>query len=237
MNIIAQSVEILTDLSPGRVEEIFALLEAAGRTCYKSEDKIGLTNCWRCNNITSKHPCPLTPWHKPLMAGLNPQVPTSFDFVSKIMNRHHESVLEHAVISVRFITDRGVTHEEVRHRLCSYSQESTRYCNYGGKGITYILPVDFVLNEEDLDLLDRIEKHYQKAIETKRLIPQQARYFLPTGLKTEIVHTANIREWRHILGIRTGKPAHPQIRALMQELLDQLVSKIPLLFDNIEVHE
>lgn len=155
-------------------------------------------------------------------------------FVRKIIKLGHESVLEHVSITVKFVTDRGVTHELVRHRLCSYTQESTRYCNYSKLGIAFIQPVDFDLNDEDKELLKQIEEHYSKKL-SQGYTPQQARYFLINGLKTEIVHTANIREWRHILNLRTAKNAHPQMRALMIALLIELRDALPACFNDIEV--
>jgi thymidylate synthase (FAD) len=195
-------------------------IEAAGRTCYKSENKI----------TDSSAP----------------------DFVRRIIRSGHHSVIEHESISVRFITDRGVTHEMVRHRIAAFSQESTRYCDYSkalqgeftagtradfqvldGYGCEFINPVDFILSEEDLALLRRIEEHYNKARIERKLSPQQARYFLPNGLKTEIVMTANLREWRHVLKLRTSKAAHIQIRNLMSPLLRDLKAGLPCVFEDI----
>lgn len=196
MEIIKQTHEIITPIDR---DYVYRLLEIAGRTAYKSEDRI--------------------------TAG------SAEKFLKGIVRRGHESVIEHFHITVRFITDRGVTHELVRHRLSSYTQESTRYVNYSG-GIQYIEPVDFTLTDEDRQLLEEIEKHYTAAIE-RGLTPQQARFFLPNGIKTEIVHTANVREWRHILNLRTDKASHPQIRALMQPLLEELAEKLPVLFEDL----
>jgi thymidylate synthase (FAD) len=154
-------------------------------------------------------------------------------FVAGIIKSGHHSVLEHEYISVRFICDRGVTHEIVRHRIAAYSQESTRYCNYGKLGIRFIIPGDFKLEEDDMELLKMIEAHYNKCLNEKHRTPQQARYFLPNGLKTEIVMTVNIREWRHVLNLRCAKTAHPQMRELMLPLLQDFKELIPVLFDDI----
>jgi len=199
MIIVNQSHEILTPISR---EEIYKLIELAGRTAYKSEDKITEGSAEK--------------------------------FIRSLVRRGHESVLEHVSITIRFITDRGVTHEEVRHRLCAYTQESTRYCNYSESGLRFIQPVDFHLDKDDLEFLQTVEDFYRSKIAQGKT-PQQARYFLVNGLKTEIVHTANIREWRHILGLRTSKAAHPQIRALMGAVLQRLQSELPALFDDIGV--
>lgn len=182
-------------------EEILQRLELAGRTCYKSEDKITLFS--------------------------------ARSFVEKIIKSGHHSVLEHESISVRFICDRGVTHEIVRHRLAAYSQESTRYCNYGKIGITFVIPSDFFLDPEDIAFLTLVEQYYNKCLNEKKRTPQQARYFLPSGLKTEIVWTANLREWRHILKLRTSKAAHPDMRALMIPVLEEFKEKLPVVFNDL----
>ncbi len=152
-------------------------------------------------------------------------------FISAIVRRGHESVIEHVNISVKFICDRGVTHELVRHRLVSYTQESTRYCNYGKLGVRFVQP-DFTLEADDLEFLRLVEAHYNRKLSQGKT-PQQARYFLPNGLKTEIVCTANLREWRHILRLRTNKVAHPQMRQLMIPLLLEFRRLLPVLFNDI----
>jgi len=139
-------------------------------------------------------------------------------------------VIEHAGVTVKFYCDRGVSHELVRHRLCAFSQESTRYCDYLG-GVSYIEP-PWELDESDKALLGLIEQHYQKKLKQGQS-PQQARYFLPNGLKTEIVTTCNLREWRHIFKLRTAKAAHPQMREIMRPLLDEFKEQIPVIFDDI----
>lgn len=152
-------------------------------------------------------------------------------FIAKLIDMGHESVIEHVSISVKFICDRGVTHELVRHRLVAYTQESTRYCNYAAKGVTFIEP-PWGLDDEDVALLKVMEDHYNRKIRRGQT-PQQARYFLPNGLKTEIVATANLREWRHILKLRTHPSAHPQMRELMMPLLLDFKARIPVVFDDI----
>ena len=153
-------------------------------------------------------------------------------FLSLILTKKHESVLEHVSASMRFITDRGVSHEQVRHRIASFTQESTRYVNYSKRGMAFIEPADFALEEDDVDLLYRIEEHYNKKLASGKT-PQQARYFLPNGIKTEIIVTANIREWRYILRLRTDKTAHPQMQDLMRQALAMFQEAVPILFDDI----
>lgn len=153
-------------------------------------------------------------------------------FVRNIINRGHESVLEHVSFTVRFITDRGETHELVRHRLASFSQESTRYCDYAGN-MTFIKPVGLNDTLDWLTAMEFAESTYQE-MRNRNISPQLARSVLPNSLKTEIIVTANLREWRHILKLRTAQGAHPQIRALMCDLLHFLQQAIPVVFDDIE---
>lgn len=154
-------------------------------------------------------------------------------FLKSAIERGHESILEHESITVRFICDRGMTHELVRHRLCAYSQESTRYCNYSKIGMTFIEPL-WGFDYDDLQYLKSVEDYYNRKI-AEGQTPQQARGFLPICVKTEIVHTANIREWRHIFKLRTTPKAHPAIRDMMIRLLLDFRNQIPVLFDDIEV--
>jgi len=160
---------------------------------------------------------------------------SAYRFIRSLIDRGHESVLEHVSISVKFICDRGVTHELVRHRIVSYTQESTRYCNYSDMGVTYIEP-PWELDDADKGLLRLIEDYYNMKL-SQGFTPQQARYFLPNGLKTEIFTTANLREWRHILKLRTDKSAHPQMRELMIPLLHDFRNEIPIVFDDINIPE
>ncbi len=153
-------------------------------------------------------------------------------FIKSIIKNGHESVLEHFNITVEFITDRGVTHELVRHRLCAFTQESTRYVNYQKKGMVFINDKTDPFDDVDLKVLYAIEKVYNRKIALGKT-PQQARKILPNCLGAEIVVTANIREWRHILKLRTAKNAHPQMRALMIPLLNEFKEKIPAFFEDI----
>ncbi len=185
-------------------EQILLKLERCGRTAYKSEDKITEGSAKK--------------------------------FVANILKRGHESVIEHVSISVRLICDRGVTHEIVRHRLCAYTQESTRYCDYAKKGVTFIRPC-FWKEEPHLyecwySTMKVAEAAYNYLIENGAS-PQEARSVLPNSLKTEIVVTANLREWRHILKLRTSEAAHPQMRELMIPLLADFTRLLPTIFGDI----
>lgn len=208
MKIVEPSVEIITPIDG---EEIIKHIEKVGRVCYKSEDKI------------SKE--------------------SGKKFVEGIIKRGHESVIEHYNITVKFVTDRGVSHEIVRHRIASYAQESTRYCNYSkdkfDTEITIVKPVDLEYNDAYLewyDLCNHAERAYFSMLD-KGYKPQVARTVLPTCLKTEIMVTMNLREWRHFIKLRSSKAAHPDIRILAIDLLKQFKEKIPVIFDDIEVEE
>lgn len=163
-------------------------------------------------------------------------------FIRNIIKRGHESVLEHGSISVKIVCDRGVTHEIVRHRVASYSQESTRYCNYSaekfGTEITVIKPcfweetsTEYTIWKESMELL---EKNYM-ALLAAGAKPEQARSILPNSLKTEIAVTMNIREWRHFFRLRTDKKAHPQMREIACRMLAAFQEKVPVLFEDIEI--
>lgn len=198
-------------LSKNNGVEILQNLERAGRTCYKSEDKI-------------------TP-------------ESSVDFIKMLINRGHESVLEHEKITVLFVCDRGVSHELVRHRIASFSQESTRYCNYSknkfDNQITFIMPHWLIGCDNTpewgiwMEAMRIAEMKYNALIEHHNWKPEQARSVLPNALKTEIVVTANIREWRLIFKQRTSNNAHPQMRELMRPLLEYLKMNVPVVFDDI----
>lgn len=215
MNIVNQTYEILTPHFYDPVRLDIHLIELAGRTAYKSED----------------------------LAGKNPE-----KFIRRLIANGHESVLEHSLLTVKFVTDRGITHELVRHRLASYTQESTRYCNYTknkfGNEITVIRPW---WADEDTEKMDpntrarwmnwysdclQAENAYMDAIHMGQT-PQEARALLPTCLKSEIVMSTNYREWRHVLKLRTAQDAHPQIRALLIPLAEELAEVCPCVWEDI----
>ena len=160
--------------------------------------------------------------------------------LKRLMKTGHESVIEHISITVRLICDRGVTHEIVRHRLCSFSQESTRYANYSkdkfGSEITVIRPFFFKTGSKGYKLweasMQASEAAYLSLLENGAKA-QEARSVLPSSLKADIVITANIREWRHIFKLRCSKASHPQMRQSMLPLLDRFYKEMPVLFDSI----
>lgn len=211
MKFVDASYEILTDIENS---EMLKEIEAAARTCYKSEDKI-------------------TDGSAETLA-------------QRLLNSGHEAMIEFADVVVRFTCDRGVSHEIVRHRIASYAQESTRFCNYSkdkfGGHITFIKPNFWQHCPEDgadcekHAILEQValeaERGYMRLIELGAT-PQEARYVLPNGLKTEIVMKANIREWRHFFKLRTAMAAHPQMRELTIPLLQEFKERIPVLFDDL----
>ena len=156
-----------------------------------------------------------------------------------IIKRWHLSVLEHQTITVRVICDRGVSHEIVRHRLASYTQESTRYCNYTkgkfGSEITVIEPCFWSADDEKYKVwkqtVEQIEAGYNRLIDLGAT-PQEARSVLPNSLKTEIVVTMNLREWRHFFTLRTSPAAHPQMREVAIPMLKEFKRIIPVIFDD-----
>lgn len=161
-------------------------------------------------------------------------------FLNLLMTKQHESVIEHFSISVKFVCNRGFSHELVRHRIASYTQESTRYCNYSkgkfGGELTFIKPLFFEENTNEytlwFNLMEQIEKTYLTMIENG-VKPEQARSVLPNSLKTEIIATMNLRSWRNFFKLRCDITAHPEMRELSIPLLEEFKNQIPIIFDNI----
>lgn len=163
-------------------------------------------------------------------------------FIRAIIKRGHESVIEHATISFKIVCDRGVTHELVRHRIASFSQESTRFCDYSagkfGGELTFIKPCFWSADDENFQLwsatMATIEKNYL-AMRANGAKPEEARSILPNSLKTEIFVTMNLRELRHFLKLRTAAAAHPQMRQVALMIYNLLIEKLPALFDDIKL--
>lgn len=206
MKIINPSVELINAPS---YETLMATIEAAGRTCYKSEDKI-------TDGSAEK-------------------------FIRGIIKRGHEAVIEHGSLTVRFICDRGVSHEIVRHRIAAYCQESTRYCNYSneqfGGEITVIKPFYLVEGSEGWQYWREAclttERRYFEMLRIG-CTPQEARAVLPNSLKTEVVMTADIREWRHFLKLRNSPAAHPQMREVANMLAVLFKDNYPVFFEDFD---
>lgn len=194
-------------------QRVLQKIEQVARTCYKSEGKI--------------------------------QEGSAAKLVAGLIKSGHEAMLEHASVTVKFVVDRGISHELVRHRLASFAQESTRYCNYSkddfDSEITFIIPDYLEYKSEGWNIwkesMKQAEDAYFKMLDFG-LSPQQARAVLPNSLKTEVVMTANLREWRHFFKLRalgtTGKP-HPQMLEVTVPLLEDMKNLIPVVFDDINM--
>lgn len=223
MKVISPTYEIFNTFSDGGIEEL-KFIEKIARVCYKSE-----------NNVSEDGE-------------------SAKKIISNLIRKGHTAMLEHLSFAVKFTVDRGVSHEMVRHRIASFAQESTRYCNYSGDkfgnqitvidistGFHYDLsnPKDLKKYEVWVEAMSNAEKSYFKMIEYGAK-PEEARSVLPTSLKTEIVVNMNLREWRHFFNLRavgtTGKP-HPQIKEVAKKLLEDIKTKLPVFFDDIEVLE
>lgn len=195
------------DIEPLNVIDAMRKIERLGRVSYRSEDAIR---------------------------------PGSYAaFIRRLVEQGHESVLEHASISAIFTVDRGVSHELVRHRIASYTQESTRYCNYSD-GVTFIEPFELKRNPQAYQIWHNAceaEETAYCALLAMGYSTQWARSVLGNSLKTEVAVTANLREWRHILKLRTAKTAHPQIRQVMIPLLALFKDRMPPMFVDMEVPE
>ena len=208
MRVINAGYEIISELNG---EEILKHIERCARVCYKSEDRI-------TDGSAEK-------------------------MVAALIRSGHEAMLEHYSFTVKFICDRGIANELVRHRIASFAQESSRYCCYAkdkfGKELTFINPCFWEPNSDNyarwFHEMNEAEKTYLAMIESGAT-PEQARDILPMSIKTEIVMTANLREWRHFFKLRaegvTGKP-HPQMLEITIPLLKELKQKIPVIFDDI----
>lgn len=197
-------------------------IEKIGRVCYKSEGKI------------------------------TEDGESAKKFVKMLIDRGHEAMIEHSSLSVKFVVDRGVSHELVRHRIASFAQESTRYVNYSldkfGNEINVIDIKDGInldnkmknMEAETIELIigewllamEDAERHYMKMIELGAT-PQIARSVLPNSTKTEITITADYREWRNFFKLRVPNTAHPQMRQVTIPLLKELKNRLPIIFDDI----
>ena len=203
MRIIEPSIKIVTS-TPSALQ----VIERIGRICYKSEDKI--------------------------------TVDSAEKFVRRIVKSGHHSVIEHANLSVIFICNRGVTHELVRHRLAAYSQESTRYCDYSsekfGREIAVVVPYGLEQGTVQYGAwregVNYAEQCYFRMLDAG-CKPQIARSLLPISVKTEIGMTANFREWRHVITLRTSKAAHPAIRLLINKVKDWFQENYPVIIEDL----
>ena len=209
MKLINPSFEILTEVNQ---DNFLLIVEKAARTCYKSESKVSSGSAEK--------------------------------LVRNLIKNQHLAMLEHAPsITVKFINDRAFTHELVRHRLCAFAQESQRFVDATKTSdIEFIIPTwarnkihDPILSDACRIFIDSCalaEKTY-KELRTAGLKPQEARGVLPNATKTEIVCTANLREWRHILSLRTAPDAHPDMQYTMKMLQKRFINLLPVFFEDI----
>lgn len=214
MKIIKAGYEIIDEINE---KEVMKKIERIARVCYKSENAINDRSAER--------------------------------LIKALIRNKHDAMLEHYSFSVKFIVDRGVSHEIVRHRVASFAQESTRYCNYRGTGITVIEPCYLSAENSSDDNTRRAAKYADWVISCKAAeeayinminrgaTPQEARAVLPHSVKTELVMTANLREWRHFFRLRacgvTGKP-HPQMLEVAIPLLNEMKTLLPVIFGDLE---
>ena len=166
---------------------------------------------------------------------------TDEKIVRFLLERHHESVIEHSGATILIVCDRGVSHEIVRHRLASYSQESTRYCNYGsakhGGEVSVIKPPGLSgASEQHWEAAMLVAEGAYLSLLADGMPPQIARAVLPTCLKTELAMTTNIREWRHFLDLRLAPAAHPQMREVAGMIRDILLPLAPAVFEEFAPH-
>ena len=208
IRIVSPSWEVLTPLDG---ERILKSIETIGRTCYQSARNTTDDSCYR--------------------------------FVKMLIERGHEAMIEHEIITVRFSVDRAIQNEMVRHRLCSLAVESTRFVNYSleknGHGISVILPPTIKKGTREYDMwvnaMQTSSDMYFELLKSSR--PEIARSVLPLALKTEIVMTANLRQWRNVFKLRCDGAAHPQMRQVMLPLLSYLKKQVPVVFDDLAYSE
>lgn len=161
-------------------------------------------------------------------------------FLRAVVLQHGDwSVVEHASATVDFLVDRGISHELVRHRLCAFTQSSTRFINYSKKVTpTFVMPdfsqIPYRIEAESCwrQQIERAEESYREMLRIG-CAPQIARSVFPNALSTRLAVTSNLRNWRHVLLMRTTKEAHPQMRKVMIPLLAQFQERIPILFEDI----
>lgn len=188
------------------------MLEEIARVCYNSEDRMACDcadgYCDKCRARRAK-------------------------FLGGLKERRHDSVFEHASATFKLVTDRGITHEMVRHRLASFTQSSTRYIRYD-EDLPVVRPFFVSAAEEEAwrEAVLAAEKTY-RAMLAAGVPPQNARDVLPTCTAATLFVSANFREWRHILKLRLARGAHPKIRALSKMVWERLTPMCPAYFEDL----
>ncbi|MCL2001256.1 MAG: FAD-dependent thymidylate synthase [Planctomycetes bacterium] len=192
--------------------DVNRMLERIARVCYNSEDRMACDcpdgYCGNCRARRDK-------------------------FLGGLKERRHDSVFEHAIATFRLVTDRGITHEFVRHRLASYTQSSTRYIKYAG-GLPVVRPLFVSPMEEGAwrRAMLAAEAAYGELL-AAGVPTQNARDVLPTCTAATLFVTANFRQWRHILKLRLAEEAHPKIRALAKLIWEKLSPLCPAYFADL----
>ncbi len=167
-------------------------------------------------------------------AGLNTE-----RFIKMLLKKDHRAMLEHASMSYKLTCDRGVSHAIVRHRLFSFAQESTQYCNYHGKEMEFVPPLR--LDAFPFEVQVKLETHlamsavlYSEMIEAG-CRPDEARDVLPTCLKTELVITGNFQQWRYAFGLRLDKPGdQDKIKLALSVIREDARTRVPIVFEKEE---
>lgn len=204
MKIVKASATLEFPRTRAQAVAMLQRIEAAGRTCYKSEAK-------RSKNSAGS-------------------------FCTMILGRGHESVLEHSLLTVRYTTDRGISHEIVRHRLAAYSQESTRFVNYRKRGGLEFVDPRLAFPKMSPEAFKRWKASMERAeadylaLESLGCPPELCRSVLPNSTRTELVQSMNLREARHFVRMRCAGPAHPQMREVALPLLARLHELFPEIF-------
>lgn len=203
LTVVEPSAYLMTPVD--HLKQYVELIEQAGRTCYKSEDRITESSGTK--------------------------------FVGSLIARGHESVIEHCSVMFRFTMSRAASHQLVRHRLCGFSQESQRYCDYGDLGFQIIVPPFVQSNPRALCVyLAQCEKAYDEYIALRDLgvPPEDARFLLPNACKTEVVVSSNLRNWRHMIKERAlNHHAQWEIRGLMRSVLFTMNFHLPAFFQDL----
>ena len=207
VRIVKPNIEIISEIDG---KKILKHIELCARNCYKSE-----------GNITE-------------------DISSAERMINKLIEMGHTAMIEHYSITFKMLCDIGVYKDLTRHRMCSWAIESTRYCNYSkdkfGNEITFIKPVNIKDNTDEYAIwyntMSEIEQSYNEMAKLG-CTPDQLRMLLPHSTAASVICTCNIRELRHIFGLRCAKAAHPSVRQIMLMTLNEFHKRIPLLFDDL----
>lgn len=238
MKIIEPHAELIDDINAA---DIYAKIERCGRVCYQSQPTPAIVI--KEGDFSQEDIAKISTD----IQSLKTMEPPSVQFVRKLIKRGHESVLEHVSLTFHIVCDRAIMAELTRHRLASFSVESTRYCKYDE--LEVLLPIGFdepnpLKKGTDamirycvfFGMVEQAECRYKGLLDAGAT-PEQARAVLPLCLKSELYMTANLREWRYILKLRTSKHVHPQMRLIMNQILAEFKEKLPVIVEDIKEAE